>query len=307
MPLQDLLAIVLGLSLSGIWLMYKLDQFQWVPKINDPKGIIIPSFVFLLSPFLAVWIMPAFISGDVNEIIKPILPLVTFILGQTITKREKQKEENQQKISLVKMMIYNLETNAIELLFKIDRQLMRSLQNDEENVISDEIKHLHKELKLEIEKLHERLSFQLDIIKIGGGIEFLIYVEKIKNEAKRMESNLESGQLNQEYKLSHLSEIRSFVINSYENIIYLIKESITNDEKIYAALLDNCALKLNQERERLMQLMRCRKSIKLKSEERNSIVELNSQFDMYSEDDAIQKIESLLQHFDMPIKTVDLD
>jgi hypothetical protein len=310
MPTQDLLAIILGLLLSGTWLIYKLNRFQWVQKINDPKGIVVPSFIFLLSPFLAVWIMPALASGDIDEIIKPILPLITFILGQVITKREKQREIKQQKIALATMIIYNVETNIIESLSRIEGQLMASIQNAKEEAITDKIKLLLGNFEPEMQKLHEKLSFQLDVIKIGAGIGTLVYIEKIKNDVKRMESI----PLSPENKLYSLADIRLHIIEGYANVIILVKESIPNDESIYTRFLNGCISKLNQERERLMQLRKMRKSImefwkdKPKSERpKNSEMDLYSQFDIDPEGEAIREIESLLQRFDMPITTADLD
>ncbi len=57
---------------------------------------------------------------------------------------------------------------------------MESLQSAEEKAIADEIKLLFRTFELEMEKLHEKLSFQLDVIKINAGIGILFYIEKLR-------------------------------------------------------------------------------------------------------------------------------
>jgi|GEM_PF-3949940 len=303
MSTQYLLAIILSLSLSGVWLVHKLNGFQRLPKINDTKGIVIPSFVFLSSPFLAIWIMPALTNGDVNEIIKPIIPLITFILGQTITKREKQKETKKQEIALSTMIIHEIEIDVIGSLSRIEGQLMASVQKPEAVAIVDEIKSLCEKFELEMEKLDERLRVQLDVIKIDSAIGIPSYIGKIKRDLKR----IASIELTPENRLRRLGYIRLHIVEGYTNIVIL---SISHEE-LKNRFLDGFILKLNQERKRLIQLRDHKKSItehwrgKPENERpKNSDITLYLQFDINTEDKAIQEIESLFQRFEIPIKNV---
>lgn len=310
MSTQNLIAIILGLFFSGTWLIYKLNRFQWLQKINDPKGIVAPSFIFLSSPFLIMWIVTSLDGGGVDEIIKPILPLATFILGQVIARQEKREDTKQQKMALATMIIYNVETNVIRLLSRIEGQLMASLQNSEDESIANEIKILFEKFELEVEKLCEKLSFQLDVIKISGGINVLSYVEKVKKDIKR----IELIKLTPENKSYALADIRLHIVEGYANIMALIKESVPENESAHIRFLDSCALRLNQERERLMRLRKTRELIMnhwrnkpINELMRNSVVYFYFQFDLDPEGEAVREIEALLERFEMQIKTVNLD
>jgi len=240
-------------------------------------------------------------NGDVNEIIKPIIPLITFILGQTITKREKQKETKKQEIALSTMIIHEIEIDVIGSLSRIEGQLMASVQKPEAVAIVDEIKSLCEKFELEMEKLDERLSFQLDVIKIDSAIRILSYIEKIKRDLKR----IASIELTSENRLNSLNGIRLHIVEGYTDIVILIKESIS-DEELKNRFLDGCILKLNQERKRLIQLrnewLQLRNKLQI-----NSDTPPYLQFDINTEGKAIQAIESLFQRFEIPIENVDFD
>jgi hypothetical protein len=83
----DTLIVLTSLLVTGTWLLYRLDGLQWLPKINDKKRILIPSLLFLSSPFIAEWLFSSVKIQKVEELTRPLIPLLTFILGQQIASR----------------------------------------------------------------------------------------------------------------------------------------------------------------------------------------------------------------------------
>ena len=66
------------------------------------KPIIIPSLLTLASPFILGFLI--FYNKPLPEIVKSVLPVATFILGQTLTKLDKKQElRKSQKFALVSL------------------------------------------------------------------------------------------------------------------------------------------------------------------------------------------------------------
>jgi hypothetical protein len=290
--------IVLSLGLSGTWLAYKLNLFQWLKKIEDEKRILIPSFVFLLSPFLGVWLISILIAKDnegvSSETVKLLIPVATFILGQTIAKSEKVEEKKKRKIGLAKNLIYETK-KVIKILFDIEDNL-RPFNHGKQT--SSEVNYLCKEHKLRIDALYEKLDdtdTEFEVIKTDEGIEIISYIEKIKDCASLKILNQEEAGL---YKLI---EIRLFQVEGYEKIITLIKDFFPDE-------LDNYIDGLNEKKEILEKLKGQREKItrnwkemstKERQREPNHLNELYLKYDIDTESEAIQAIDDIKSKLDL--------
>lgn len=85
---QNILTLALiGMILSGTWLAYNLGLFRFFSAINDEKKIVLPSFLFLLSPFLVPFIFSHPLPGGLSSII----PVITFIVGQLFAESNNKK------------------------------------------------------------------------------------------------------------------------------------------------------------------------------------------------------------------------
>jgi hypothetical protein len=78
------LVAVIGFLTAVAWIAYKLDWFkrisEWYSsKIEDSYGIILPSLLALLFPFIFTYLS----SNKIPEIVKIVLPIASFALGQS--------------------------------------------------------------------------------------------------------------------------------------------------------------------------------------------------------------------------------
>jgi hypothetical protein len=75
---QNILILALiGITLPGMWLAYRLNLFKFFGVINDTNKILLPSFLLLFCPFFVPFISTHPLPGALSSII----PVTTFILG----------------------------------------------------------------------------------------------------------------------------------------------------------------------------------------------------------------------------------
>lgn len=94
-------------------------------NIDDEKGVIFPSILLLILPFLLTYFSNGFI-----DVIKSIIPVATFILGQRISERKEkrnrdEREENflltlEKNLTLIQILVVQ---NAENLNIEIDKIL----------------------------------------------------------------------------------------------------------------------------------------------------------------------------------------
>jgi hypothetical protein len=85
---KDTLILALtGIVFFGTWLAYRLNLFTFLSTINDEKKILLPSFLFLFSPFL----FPFIFSHPLPSALSPIIPVTTFIIGQLLAESNNKK------------------------------------------------------------------------------------------------------------------------------------------------------------------------------------------------------------------------
>ena len=82
-----LILALTGIILSGTWLAYRLNLFTFLSTINDEKKILLPSFLFLFSPFL----LPFIFSHPLPGALPSIIPVSTFIIGQLLAELNNKK------------------------------------------------------------------------------------------------------------------------------------------------------------------------------------------------------------------------
>jgi hypothetical protein len=243
----DTLAILLSVLLPGGWLVYKLNGFAWISKINDPKGILIPSLLFLLSPFFTEWIVSTRNFTDFPEIAKPLLPLLTFILGQNIAKRDKVKEREEQQSKIALMLIFKIEMALFEALSFVEREIMSAIRAGTDAVL-EESKTDFRKHNSKVESIYTELSSQLDLVKSDNGRSCLLYVKKVSDF---LESTIGSS-LCMRDKINLLTQARVLKIQGYASIMSAAENLSSSTGLLCDQLKIGCTLKLNQEKLRLL-------------------------------------------------------
>lgn len=101
---ENILILALtGSVLSGAWLAYKLKLFNFFRAItiNDEKKILLPSFLFLSSPFLLPFIFNHSMfpqSPIINVILGAIVSGASIIINTSLNNRFQLKREKEQRI-----------------------------------------------------------------------------------------------------------------------------------------------------------------------------------------------------------------
>jgi hypothetical protein len=106
---QNILTLAwIGSLLSGTWLAYNLGLFTFFSAINDEKKIVLPSFLFLLSPFL----FPFIFSHPLPSALSSIMPVITFIVGQLLAESNNKKILSEKERELIHQIYVKLSKNA---------------------------------------------------------------------------------------------------------------------------------------------------------------------------------------------------
>lgn len=160
---ENILILALtGIVLSGAWLAYKLKLFKLFSTINDEKKILLPSFIFLLSPFLLPFIFNQnmlsessainfFLSGTLGSVITGIFLIINTQRISSINNKLQLEREQQQHILQEKSeqqkwyreKIYDSYEKLIHLLTKIMQTKFKIIIKNSNSLAEDEWCNLH--------------------------------------------------------------------------------------------------------------------------------------------------------------------
>jgi hypothetical protein len=154
---ENILILALaGSILSGAWLAYQLKLFKFFSTINDEKKILLPSFLFLISPFLLPFIFSHNMLPQspgvyivLSAIVSGIMLIASnFINNQFQLEREKQQSIRQQENDHQKWYrekIYDCYRTSIQVLTKIvqGRHEMntKSIFTEDEHIALEKLYH----------------------------------------------------------------------------------------------------------------------------------------------------------------------
>jgi len=112
---------ILGLLISSLWLLSNLNINQaivkWLKKnIKDERKILLPSAIFILSPFIFTYLFNYLYSlqqeGQLIEIFRAVFPVFSFILGQLFTEYRKQEENRDRERTAIIEIIDKFSDNC---------------------------------------------------------------------------------------------------------------------------------------------------------------------------------------------------
>lgn len=247
MSTQYFIAISTGLLLSLTWIIYRITGFQWLKNIRkkDEKKIIIPSLVFLLSPFFSVWLISILEKDGFVELSRVILPLVTFILGQALTKLDKNQEKREQQVTLVETLILQLEDPIFKSLREMETRLIEQHNHCEaRQKIARPDKEASRKTELkaeflvdEIERSIENTRARLDILRTidnYAGANVLLHATSVRSHANSViTSLLEKKPIDHQKINTLLRRTWELTIENYERILCLAQELLPDKVERY--------------------------------------------------------------------------
>ena len=228
-----LILAITGPILTGIWLAYKLNLFKFISTI-DEKKILLPSFLFLISPFLFPFIFKIIFN---NNMISQPTAINGGILGAVITGIF--LIINTQRMSSVNNKL-QLEREEQQRIWQLEREKQQRIWQDE----SDHKKWYRekiydsysKSIQLSTKIIQAQLEFDIELKKTGTvsedkytninnlGIEFLseFNIITINHPDKEFE----------EFKENKNKIIRATLEKNFEIALEIISQIRENDSRI---------------------------------------------------------------------------
>ncbi|MEG4627912.1 hypothetical protein Q5691_26960 [Microcoleus sp. w1-18aA5] len=105
-PNNILISASIGVFLSGTWLLYNLGLFRFI-SINDEKKILIPTFLFVITPFL----FPFLFTHPLPGALPSLLPVTTFIIGQLLAESNNKKQLSEKEKEIIHQLHAKLSFN----------------------------------------------------------------------------------------------------------------------------------------------------------------------------------------------------
>ena len=104
-----LISALLGLTLPGLLLAYRLNYFNLFNNINDPYKILMPSFSVLVFPFL----FPLFLIHPLPGSLSSVIPVSTFIIWQLLAEANNRKMSSDREKAAIHELFRKLERNSM--------------------------------------------------------------------------------------------------------------------------------------------------------------------------------------------------
>ena len=304
LEVPQLWEVTISLLITGTYLIHKATN--WKPRIHDPNGILLPSLIFLISPFIIVKIISASNGSNVADILKSLAPVGTFMLGTLYGFIDKIQKEEELKRKYLELMIARTEGSIILPLHSILSNLLKDLKQTE---MMMNLKASCKKARKNLKVYRLRVNFSVDQAENINNILILEFTNQIDDDLKALLGHLSSSP---EDILKEISKIEDLIVTGYEYIMNLIKGASLKPDITNKFLMDlHKVLKSRQEE------LENRKKARQKSYERGCKKDCPTyayyhsvhapNFDGYAdyetvvkylpdpEDSAIQRIERLLE------------
>jgi len=191
---ENILILALtGSVLSGAWLAYKLKLFRLLPTINDEKKILLPSFLFLFSPFLLPFIFNHYMlpqSPGIYIILSALVSGIMLLTSNFLNNKFQLEREEQQRIWQEKNKRETWYREKIYDSYKISVQILtKMIQEDFTITILDNTNDIVSPDR-RINRVNLRWEFDAEFSIIESGYPYKNY-EKFKEKISEIEENLD--------------------------------------------------------------------------------------------------------------------
>lgn len=221
-----LLPVELSLAISLMWFIYNLKIHKFIPPINDRHGVLLPSIFLIVSPFLFTNLFIHF-DQQVIEAFKIILPILTFALGQSISKFEKNQEN---KSKLKKAMRALVQSMGVELTGGLSELEHRLTQHAFQKISYDEIEKYRRELLEKIEKEYQRLINKEELLENDTSMVSTLYIRKVQDFLNNFSLNDDASTFD-----SAVTDIAHLKLEGYSYISNLIKDFLIADKLLVSS------------------------------------------------------------------------
>ena len=234
--IETILPAIVGLTISGLWLLYQLGGLKYLKKINDQKRILLPSLFFLTSPF--IFSLP-FSGAEIGNFTKSkSVSSVITILTTTASiytanwfldgYRKKQKQEE-----IARILVASLEEQKF-YLGKIIKSAKTSAQHGEKASLRDDLNKY-------IAFIENNDIYTLAINQIG------IFPAEVIKEITRYASGLKRLIYPLKRILKKKQPVALKITSNYEMMIYstkldaclclmILSKQVIGDEKLFDRL-----------------------------------------------------------------------
>ena len=229
---NTIVPVIIGILLSSLWIASRLNFLSRFKNINDEYGILLPSVVFLASPFLSVYIFNLYRNGIIIEFLKSLIPILTFFLGQYIVEKRKNLEKREEEIKAGKIILHSL-NNVISNNGPLHKIKDKFKKAKNENLEEEEIKNFCKSQLNNFIRYSRDLKVNTSMYTINYGLRFINYLDKVESciekiiETPDLKNHICNGAITRE-----LQDIDNTIYMGYDHIIFIIKDVIRDNSQL---------------------------------------------------------------------------
>ena len=175
--------LILALSgsiLSGTWLAHKLKLFNFFSTINDENKILLPSFLFLFSPFILPFIFSHYMfsqSPGIYIILSAIVSGIMLLTSNFINNKFQLEREEKQRLWQEKSEQQKWFREKIYDSYKTSIQLLTQIIQEQHEIEFGNMRDQDKFINLN--KLYLEFNSEFEIIMID-------YPDKHSEEFKKI-------------------------------------------------------------------------------------------------------------------------
>jgi|GEM_PF-7122049 len=246
-----LFPVALSLVISSIWFAYILHAYKFIPRINDKYGVLFPSLFLLGSPFLLTYLFTYF-EQQLIESFKIILPIFTFILGQSVSKLEKKQENKKKLKKMVRVLVQFMEIELIEGLSTLEQKIGQYISKGGDSK-SNDIDNYRRKLLKKIEQEYQSLVNKEELLENDVSMVSTLYLKKVQNFLDNFSVEDISTEDISTFNLT-IPEIVRLKLEGYSFVSALIKDFLMADKlrvNTWFSFLENERITLKRKLDRV--------------------------------------------------------
>lgn len=272
------------------------------PKVEDENNILLPTLLTVSFPFILSIIYFQVKENNLGsslEGLKYVIPLLTFLLGQLLAKRDKDRDAKKLIFRIGKKVDFELEEIS-EYLSNIETSALKYKRTYSSELLRKE----GYELAEYLDRIYVQIRSESDIYDFQYGNEILYHINQLKNELNYLLSLPEGSP---ETIFDWLEETRFLYINTMK-IRLLISKNILKDNQRFDFLINrlkNYAVRLRRLRDRIeTKIARISRNLEEGINMENHTDDIDFSYDVNTEAGAIEMIQKTFQEFGRQIKEI---
>lgn len=290
------IAAAVGFTIPTVYLIKQAGITEKLPKIEDDNNILTFSALVIACPFIFSVIYTYIKENDslfLGEELKYTTPLLTFLLGQFLAKRDKEKNAQKLVARLAKKVDFGLEEISI-LLRELEGEVLELKRTLDFTLLDSKSRELIEYLN----KTYDQTKAEENIYDFQYGQEVLFHMDHLKKELIYLTSlSTESPATIFDW----LEEIRVLYISTFKIRLMISKSILADGTRVnfLLSIIKRYQINLERQRDRIeKKKLRADQNLGKGISTREYEEDIDVKYDVDNEASALRQIQELLQEFD---------